>query len=61
MQLIYSLNLKAQNERDRKADRLADDWLRGKRTVKESLKPVEPEIDDELQAFLDAIEAMQTQ
>lgn len=37
MQLIYSLNLRPQNERDRKAERLADNWMDGKVKVLETI------------------------
>lgn len=77
MQLIYSLNVKPQNSRDRKAEQLSDSWMRGKVKVLETI-PVSPSItkrelaqidstpklnviEDDVQALLDAIQVMRSE
>lgn len=76
MQLIYSLNLRPQNERDRKAERLADNWMDGKVKVLETIPvptitkyhltqiqatPKLDVIEDDVQSLLDAIQVMRSE
>ncbi|WP_413791218.1 MULTISPECIES: hypothetical protein [unclassified Pseudomonas] len=76
MQLIYSLNLKPQNNRDRKAEQLADDWMKGKVKVLETIPvptitkrelaqieatPKLDVIEDDVQSLLDAIQVMRSE